>query len=59
MAKIKVVQVMPGDLQVGVGDRLVDDKGRIWYKDWDAEQTEYIWKQVELPEDPDDEDMPF
>jgi len=59
MAKIKVVQVMPGDLQVGVGDRLVDDKGRIWYKDWNVEQTEYIWKQVELPEDPDDEDMPF
>ena len=50
---------MPGDLQVGVGDRLVDDKGRIWYKDWNVEQTEYIWKQVELPEDPDDEDMPF
>lgn len=65
MGKIKVVQVVisPDNST----DYFIDDKGRVWYDGGHAEtyidETKHRWiadwKQIELPEDPDDADMPF
>lgn len=64
MAKIKVVQVAISP--DGSTEYFIDDKGRVWYDGGYAEFDEDLkhvwvpgWRQVDLPEDPDDADMPF
>jgi hypothetical protein len=69
MVKIKIVQIAPASLE---GDRhqYLDDKGRVWYdgghtEKYDQKEGSYKirwvteWKQIELPGEPETEDLPF
>lgn len=46
VSEVKVVQLVAGN---GGGIKyIVDDKGRVWYKDWGTGR----WTQINLPEEP-------
>jgi hypothetical protein len=54
MAKVKIVQIaMTSTLK-----EYLDDKGRVWYRTLDGEDsmgnTRYKWEQLDLPDEPEE-----
>lgn len=66
MSKIKVVQIALTSNDTDSHSEYLDDKGRVWFQTQvfkgniaGVSQYEWEWKQLELPEEPTIEGMPF
>lgn len=71
MAKVKIVQIALALSESESNSEYLDDKGRVWYqirqlkpgvdagKVKTAEDYEIVWVQLDLPDEPEDQDVPF
>lgn len=50
--KIKVVQIAIAASETEIRSEYLDDMGRVWYEVYDNTSKEYLWKQLNLPDEP-------
>lgn len=66
MTKVNIVQIAVSANDTEIAERYLDDKGRVWYevreyfKNGDGKSDyRWVWKQVDLPDEPEEIDVPF
>jgi hypothetical protein len=64
MAKVKIIQIaIAGSTDMGCPEyaaEYLDDKGRVWVPSYPNSSTAPpAWTQLDLPDEPKDEGMPF
>lgn len=56
MSKVKIVQISVTSNETDTYSEYLDDQGRVWYqiREYQEGNYKYVWKQLDLPEEPQD-----